>query len=193
MKLTLALTAFILLSLATGSAVDLKIGVIDFSRIQEEFNRTATEREEFELKREYQLAAVAEKRKQAEGLIAAQRKLVEEIGDPTLSGAAKARKREEARTMVMQIRSLQLEIQEFEANANSELAKSAQIVQRKLTSAIYEKPGELAEAKGFDLVFNHTFGINGVPTVAYRSDHLVDFSDEVIAALNGETPAAAEE
>lgn len=187
-KLILAFFALV----PIASANEVKIAVIDFARIQEEYYRTAVERDTFEANREERLARIATRSEQLKNLIEEQRKIAAAIEDPTLSAAKRAELETEGRELFLQSRSLQLEIQESEASANSELSKTANSVQRSLTTEIYEKIGEVAESKGFDLVLNRTFGINGVPTVAYSSNQLVDFSDDVIAALNADAPAAAE-
>ena len=50
--------------------------------------------------------------------------------------------------------------------------------------------GTIAEGKKMNIVFNRTFGINGVPTVAYANDEILsDFTDEVITELNKTAPA----
>ena len=187
LALTLIATA------ASATAADVSIGLIDFARIQESYYRTEAERETFTAERDKKLAAIDAQREEVKKLMTEQQADGKRIEDPTLSDENRARITVQATERARKILSMQGQIRQAEEKANSELSKEAQRVQRSITKEIYDKIGELAEAKGFDLVLNRSFGINGVPTLAYsRADNLPDYTDEVVAALNETAPAAAE-
>ncbi len=194
MNRNFALVAMMALSAALVpglvSAQEAKIGLVDFNRCQKGFYRKEEVREEFEAKQEEERKKVEERAKKGEELDGAIRKAIEDAKDPTISPA----KREELETQFQELQgqmlALRKEIAEISTQANADLAKTANDVQRDLTKEIYDVIGEIAAAAGYDVVLNRTFGINGVPTVAFSSTaNLKDITDEVLAKLNADAPA----
>jgi len=167
-----------------------KVGLVDFARLQREFFRTDLERKSFQSKRDEERAKVEERRKKFKELLQAQGEAQKKLKDPTLSEDAKKKVIEEANERHGQVLSLQQEILELESKVNAELAAKANEVQKSLTEEIYNTIGEISKAQSFDVVLNRTFGINGVPTVAYSSsERLTDLTDEVSKKLNSKAPA----
>ncbi|MEM7013997.1 MAG: OmpH family outer membrane protein [Verrucomicrobiota bacterium] len=189
----LALTT-LFVTAATSAAADYSIGLIDFAEIQERYHRTLSERESFDAEKAKVLNRIEEKRAKVNELLADHSKDRSRLEDPTLSQNLKDEITQEATERAQMIMGMQKEIREDELSANRDLSKVAKRVQDEITSEIYEKIGELAEQKGFDLVLNRSFGINGVPTLAYsKTDNVEDYTDEVIAALNANAPNSAEQ
>lgn len=185
--INLAALAAFLTPVANGEA---KIGLVDFARLQREFFKTDVERKNFEGKRKDALDKVNERREKLKELLEEQQGAEKSLKDPTLSEDNKKKVLDAARERVGKITSLQKESIELDSRANAELATLANEIQRNLTREIYETIGKIAEEKGLDLVFNRTFGINGVPTVAYSSTkNLEDFTEEVAKRLNKDAPA----
>ncbi len=174
-----------------AQAQDVKLGLIDFARMQRQFYRTDSERKQFEDKRTEERNKVEERKAKLKELIQAQQDAQKQLSDPTLSEDKKKSTMDAAMERQGQITSAQREILELETRLNKELADSANEIQRSLTKEIYDVIGKVAESKGLDVVLNRTFGINGVPTVAYSraSEGVPDFTDEVIAELNKNAPA----
>jgi Skp family chaperone for outer membrane proteins len=182
----------ILLAAATGisSAQELKVGVVDYGRIQRHYYRTEVERKALELRR-------SEEEKKLEGEVAQARKLLEEqqaaqktLQDPTLSDDKKKVILQEAEGRAQKINDLQRKVLDLQNVANSELSQEANRAQLALHQEIYEAVNKVAEAKGIDLVHNRTFGVNGVPTVAYaNTKKMVDLTDDVVGELNKNAPA----
>jgi Skp family chaperone for outer membrane proteins len=167
-----------------------KIGLVDFARLQREYYRTDAERKSFQAKRQEEAAKVEERRKKFKDLLTAQGDAQKKLKDPTLSEDAKKKVVEEATERQGQLQSLQQELMELESKINAELGAKANEVQQSLTSEIYNAIGEIAQAQNFDVVLNRTFGINGVPTVAFSSTkNLVDLTEEVSKKLNAKAPA----
>lgn len=189
----LALTT-LLASLASAAAADYSIGLIDFAEIQERYHRTISERNEFDAEKAKVLERIEKKRTEVTAMLAEHMEDQKSLQDPTLSDERKGKITQAATERAQMIMAMQKEIREDEANANRNLSKVAKRVQGEITSEIYDKIGELAEQKGFDLVLNRTFGINGVPTLAYsKTDNVEDYTDEVVAALNADAPESAEQ
>jgi len=174
---------------ATPATAEVKIGLIDFARLQREFYKTDQERKKFEEKRSEAREKVEERRNKLKELLQEQQAAEKSLKDPTLSEDKKKEVLESARERVGKITSLQKEAIELETRTNAELAKMANEIQRNLTKEIYDTIGMIAQGKGLDLVFNRTFGINGVPTLASSStENLEDFTDEVASKLNENAP-----
>ncbi|MFT5467728.1 MAG: Skp family chaperone for outer membrane protein [Verrucomicrobiales bacterium] len=170
-------------------AEDLKVGLVDFARIQQEYWRTDDERTRFETERDAKMKMVEERRAQMDALIQVHQTAHKKIQDPTLSQDMKNKIGTEGLERRKQIASLDREIAEMESGVQKDLATKANTIQRSLTKEIYDVIGEVAEAMELDFALNRTFGINGVPTVAYSSTkRLPDFSDEVIVKLNANAP-----
>lgn len=181
-----ALTAL----MAPAAQAQVKIGLVDFARLQREFFKTDVERKNFEAKRKDAIGKVNERREKLKEMLEEQAGAEKSLKDPTLSEDNKKKVLEAARERVGKITSLQKESIELDSRANAELATLANEIQRNLTREIYETIGTIAAEKGLDLVFNRTFGINGVPTLAYSSTkNLEDFTDEVAKKLNKDAPA----
>lgn len=167
-----------------------KIGLVDFARLQREFYRSDLERKSFKAKQDEERTKVEGRRKQFKEIVDAQIEAEKKLKDPTLSDDAKKKVAEEYTERQGQLQSLQKELIELEAKINAELATKANEVQKSLTEEIYNTVGEVAEAQGFDVILNRTFGINGVPTVAYSSSkNLTDITEEVSKKLNAKAPA----
>ncbi|RFC45101.1 MAG: chaperone for outer membrane protein [Verrucomicrobia bacterium] len=170
-----------------------KIGLVDFARLQREFYRTDLERKSFQAKRDEERTKIEARRGKFKELLDAQAGAQKKLKDPTLSEDAKKKVVEEATERQGQLQSLQQELLELEGKINAELAAKANEVQKSLTEEIYNTIGEVANAQGFDVVLNRTFGINGVPTVAFSSDKgpgkLADLTAEVGKKLNSKAPA----
>ncbi len=181
--------AGLLLIAAPSQAQDVKIGLIDFARLQREFYRTDLERQNFEAKRQEERTKVEERRNKLKELLTEQEAAAQQLQEDTFSDAKKEEILKAAQERQGQITSLQRESIEMESRINAELAKMANEIQRSLTKEIYDMIGTIAQEKGYDLVFNRTFGINGVPTLAYSSTgKLEDYTDEVRERLNTDAP-----
>jgi Skp family chaperone for outer membrane proteins len=138
----------------------LKVGYIDFARLQREFKKTERERTAYQAKREDERTRVDQLKKSLAEL------------ESTNASAA-------------EIPTLKTAIAEAETQANARLFALANEVQKQLTGEIYAMIGEVAAEKAYDIVYNRTFGINGVPTMAYSSSRLLtDFTDDVLSRLN---------
>ena len=182
------LSAFLIPSGAL-QAEDLKVGLVDFARIQQEYWRTDDERVKFETERDERMAQVEERKAQMKALITSQQDAQKKMQDPTLSKEMKDNVMKEGLERRGQIGSLDREILEMEASIQKDLAVKANTIQRSLTKEIYDVIGEVAQEMDLDFALNRTFGINGVPTVAYSStSRIPDFSDVVIERLNANAP-----
>ena len=172
------------------SAQELKLGVVDYAKIQRHYYRTEVERKALELRRD-------EEEKKLEGQVADARKLLEEqqaaqkqLQDPTISDDRKKAVLQDAEARAQKINDIQRKVLDLQNAANSELSQEANRAQLALHQEIYESITKVAETKPVDLVHNRTFGVNGVPTVAYaNTKKMIDLTDDVIGELNKNAPS----
>lgn len=190
--LLLSLSLGLLLSLAAPSAQaqELKVGVVDFSKIQRHYYRTVAERKLLEEKRDAELKKLEEPVAEAKKLLDEQKTAQEALQDPTLSDDKKKDIVKAAEKRAGEIMILQRKTAELQNVANTSLAQEANSAQSTLNQEIYDAITKTAETKGLDLIHNKTFGLNGIPTVAYASaSKLTDITDDVIGILNKNAPA----
>jgi len=135
-------------------AQELKVGVVDYGRVQRHYYRTEVERKALELRRE-------EEEKKLAGQVSEARKLLEEqqgaqkiLQDPTLSDDKKKVILQEAEGRAQKINDLQRKVLDAQNVANSELSSGSQPGQLALHQEIYEAINKVAEAKAIDLVHN---------------------------------------
>jgi len=177
-------------ALSSLQAEELTVGVVDYARVQRHYYRTDLERKALETKREEERKKVEEEVASTKELIDAQQEAQDELQDPTLSDEKKQSILTEAQKRAAEINAIQRKALELQQAANSTLAQEASRAHVNLNKEIYEAIDRVAQAKGLDLVHNRTFGVNGVPSVAYaNSGKLTDITDDVIGDLNKNAPA----
>jgi len=190
---TTPLTLFLLITpalIGLAGAQELKVGVVDYAKIQRHYYRTEVERKALEQRRD-------EEEKKLEGQVAEARKLLDEqqaaqksFQDPTLSDDKKKALLQDAESRAQKINELQRKVLDLQNAANSELSQEANRAQLALHQEIYEAINKVAETKAIDLVHNRTFGVNGVPTIAFaNTKKMVDLTDDIIGELNKNAPA----
>ncbi len=190
-RLPISLFALTLLlpSVPAAHAEDLAVGIIDYARIQRHYYRTEIERKALEERREAEQKKLEEEVTQARTLLEEQQGAQKLLQDPTLSDDKKTAVLKDAETRSAKINELQRKVFELQNEANSTLSEEANRAQMALHQEIYEAITKVAEASNVDLLHNRTFGVNGVPTVAYaNSKKMVDLTDDIIGELNKNAP-----
>ncbi len=186
---------FVLLGLVTLGplnlqAQELKVGVVDYGRIQRHYYRTDLERKALEEKREKEQERVAQELEGTKDLMEAQQAAQLELQDPTLSDEKKQAILKDAQKRAAEINEMQRKALELQKVANTELAQTASQAHINLNKEIYEAITKVAQTIGLDMVQNRTFGLNGVPTLPYtNTERLQDITDQVIGELNKNAPA----
>jgi len=122
----------------------------------------------------------------AEGLEKAQadyKKLLEQANDTAISADEREKRRQAATDKVKEMNSSKLALEQFQRQAESQLADQSQRMSANIVSEIQKVVAEKAKAAGYTLVLNTTT----VEVVVY-SDSTVDISDAVLAQLNAGAP-----
>jgi outer membrane protein len=171
-------------------AQDLTVGVIDYARIQRHYYRTELERKALEERREAEQKKLEAEVTEARKLLDEQQAAQKMMQDPALSDDKKQGILKDAEERAAKINELQRKVFELQNQANTALSEEAGRAQAALHQEIYEAINKVAEAKGIDLLHNRTFGVNGIPTVAYaNTKKMTDLTDDVIGELNKNAPA----
>jgi outer membrane protein len=188
---TILASAAIALS-ATAQAGDMKIGTLDMNAIFTQYSRT----KDAEAKLNDARAAA---KKELDDRLETLKKSMEEINKantdlerPELSKEAKDKGSKARDEKVAEARNLDREIAEFRGTRERQLQEQFMRMRKDILDDIMKIVNERVKAGNYDLVLDKTgISISQVPVVIFsRPD--IDFSKEIIEALNKNTPKAAE-
>lgn len=192
---------FLLLALATGIAfpaasyaqAPLKIGTIDMQRAFKEYNKTKDAEGKVN---DAKNAAKKEFDDRTEGYKKALdeiNKLNQQLDAPALSADAKAQKAKDRDEKIASIKTMEREINEFRQTREQQLQQQAMRMREGIVKEIMEIVVERVKANGMDLVFDKTGqSTSYVPVVLYSKDS-VDFTTDVVTALNKKAATAPAE
>jgi outer membrane protein len=198
--------AFIALSLAasfTLQAADLKIGVIDMSKVFQEFHKTKSAAEKY--KGNYEKAAQEMQERQAvyKNLATEAQKLQKIAQDPIITPEQRNKHAAELGEKVKEIRSMEMEMQEFAERRQTQLKQEDMQIRKGLYEEILVVVRDKSKADGFDLVFDKTgVSLSTIPIILHvKEGAATDMTDQLIVELNKNAPppgaepakAAAEE
>ena len=195
--LLLALTAGLAFPMV-GFAQGPKIGTVDMQRAFKEYNKT----KDAEAKvNDAKNAAKKEFDDRTEGYKKALdeiNKLNQQLDAPALSADAKAQKAKERDEKIANIKTMEREINEFRQTREQQLQQQAMRMREGIVKEITDVVLERVKTNGMELVFDKSgLSQNFVPVLLYSKDN-VDFTTDIITALNkkaasapAEKPAAA--
>jgi len=199
-------SAFIALSLVasvTLQAADLKIGVIDMSKVFQEFHKTKSAAEKY--KGNYEKAAQEMQERQAvyKNLATEAQKLQKTAQDPIITPEQRNKHAAELGEKVKEIRSMEMEMQEFAERRQTQLKQEDMQIRKGLYEEILVVVRDKSKADGFDLVFDKTgVSLSTIPIILHvKEGAATDMTDQLIVELNKNAPppgaepakAAAEE
>jgi outer membrane protein len=185
MKKFLLLTAAIALALPAAShAQGLKVGTVDMNRAFKEYNKTKDSEKKINeakdsAKKEYDDRA--ENYKKALDEI---NKLNQQLDSPALSADKKTSMAKERDDKIANIKNMEREINEFRQTRERQLQEQAMRMRESIVKEITDVIMDRVKASGYDLVFDKSGpSMNGVNVVIHSKDNM-DFTTEVISALN---------
>lgn len=190
--LLLALTAglaFPTLSFAQGSP---KIGTVDMQRAFKEYNKTKDAEGKVN---DAKNAAKKEFDDRTDGYKKALdeiNKLNQQLDSPALSADKKAAMAKERDEKIANIKTMEREINEFRQTREQQLQQQAMRMREGIVKEITDVVLERVKTNGMDLVFDKSgLSQNFVPVLLYSKDN-VDFTTEIITALNKKAASAPE-
>lgn len=190
-------SAFIALILATASlqAADLKIGVVDMSKVFQEFHKTKTAADKY--KGNYDKAAqeMTERQNTYKNLAAEAQKLQKVASDPIITPEQRAKYGAELNEKVKEIRALEMEMQEFAERRQQQLKQEDMQIRKGLYEEILDVVRARSKEDKFDLVFDKTgVSLSTVPVILHVSPQAAtDLTDQLIVELNKSAPAPGAE
>ena len=191
--LLLALTAglaFPTLSFAQGSP---KIGTVDMQRAFKEYNKTKDAEGKVN---DAKNAAKKEFDDRTDGYkksLDEINKLNQQLDSPALSADKKATMAKERDEKIANIKTMEREINEFRQTREQQLQQQAMRMREGIVKEITDVVLERVKTNGMDLVFDKSgLSQNFVPVLLYSKDN-VDFTTEIITALNKKAASAPAE
>ena len=176
-------------ALASASAQDLKVGVIDMTKVFQEYYKTKSSEKEINDGKALAKRQIDERNDRYKKLVEEYQALAKEIKDPSMSEEIRKAKQDEAKEVSAEIRSLEREKSEFAQKRQRQLLEQVERMRKGLLEEIREEVQDMAKEQNYDLVFDKAgLGTRGIPFLLHSKD-AVDFSDDVIARLNADAPA----
>jgi Skp family chaperone for outer membrane proteins len=192
---SLVLGCLLMCTLHVQAQGTLKVGTVDVRRILQEYNRAKESAEKIN-------DAANQAKKELNDRADAYKKVDDDITDlgkqlesAALSADAKAQKNKERDDKIANKKNLEREITEFQRTRQRQLQEEASRAQEAISKDITDVIQEKAKATNLDLVFDKSGpSINRLPELLFSRDS-VDFTNDVIAALNkqGRTSGPAAE
>jgi outer membrane protein len=185
MRKFLLFTAAIALALPAAShAQGLKVGTVDMNRAFKEYNKTKDSEKKINeakdsAKKEYDDRA--ENYKKALDEI---NKLNQQLDSPALSADKKTSMAKERDDKIANIKNMEREINEFRQTRERQLQEQAMRMRENIVKEITDVIMDRVKTSNYDLVFDKSGpSMNGVNVVIHSKDNM-DFTTEVITALN---------
>lgn len=182
------LAALFLLGGVGAANAQVKIGTVDMNRVFSEYSKTKDAQAKY---------AEAEKAANDDlnGRVETLKKSIQEISalnaDLEKSDTGKEEKAKDRDAKVAAARNLDREIAEFRTAKQKALQDQFLRMRKDIVDDIMKTVNDLVKVKAYDVVFDKSgLSAGAVPVVLYSRDDL-DFSSEVIAALNKNVPAKA--
>ena len=168
---------------------DMKIGIIDMSRIFAEYDKTKKTQAEYEVLEKNankELDARIDELKKAVEVID---KLNADLEKPDLSNDVRDAKQKEREEKIMAAKKLDEETSEFRSNKEKKFQEEFSKTRKTIIDEIMIVVNEQTKIRGFDLVLDKSgLSAGAVPVVLYSRPDL-DISTDIIAILNKKTAA----
>src|ERR1044072_9216994 len=183
-SLSILFTLTLALPVAAFAQGAMKIGTVDMQRAFKDYNKT----KEAEAKiNDAKNAAKKEYDDRADSYKKALDKvnnLNKQLESTALSADAKSKATKERDDEIANIKNMEREIPEFRQTRERQLQEQALRMREGIVKEITEVVMERVKSNNLDLVFDKSGNsLNGVPVLMYSRDS-VDFTNDVIAALN---------
>jgi Skp family chaperone for outer membrane proteins len=182
--LNLTIAALLISPVAAWAQGTTKIGTVDMNRTFKEYNKTKDAEAKIndaknQAKKEYDERADAYKK-----ALDDVNNLNKQLEAPALSADAKTQKAKERDDKIANIKNMEREITEFRQTRERQLQEQALRMREGIVKEITDVVMDKVKSSNLDLVFDKSGNsLNGVPVLLYSRDS-VDFTNDVIAALN---------
>jgi len=184
------LLAVIFLIAGVGFAkAEVKFGTVDMNRVFSEYYKTKDAQAKYA---DAEKAANDDLNGRVETLKASMKEISQLNADLEKAGLSKDAvdtKKKDLQTKVAAARSLDREIADYRSAKQKSLQDQFLRMRKDIVDDIMKSMNDLVKSKGYDIVFDKSgLSAGAVPIVLYSRDDL-DFSQDVISALNKTAPA----
>jgi outer membrane protein len=186
--LTLA-TAAILASGLPAAAQGIKVGTVDMNKIFSSYYKTKDAESRINDARTAAKKELDDRMDTYKKSLDEIKKLEEDMNNPALSKEAKEAKAKTRDEKVSEFRNLERDIKEFQTTREKQLQEQAVRMRNGIVEEITKLVKDKVNSEGYNIVLDRSGNsLNGVPIVVFANDNL-DFSDDIIKALNKTKPA----
>lgn len=192
MKFFTLLTLLLTFSVSANAA-DLKIGVVDLSKIFAEYYKTKTANALLQENQAKAKEEMAERFSTMKKLNDELEKIRKEASDPVLNEEIRSKKRSQFESKAQEMRALDQQIGEFKQRREQQLQQEGMQQRKGLYDDIVKAVTEKSKAESFDLVFDKS-GLSafGLPFLLHAKEGATqDFTEAVTTLLNKDAPAAS--
>ncbi len=185
-----ALSVMALLAFAAPSHAQTKIGMVDMNKIFSSYSKTKDAESRINEARARAKRDLDDRMDTYKKTMDDINQLNAEIDRPELSKELKEEKMKSRDDKIAETKNLEREITEFRQQREKELQDQAVRMRNDIVDEITKLVQEKVRTDSYDLVFDKSGqSLNGVPIVLFSRDNM-DFSEDIIAALNKNKPAS---
>lgn len=188
---SLALTAAV--ALTASAQTDVRLATVDMGHLFENYGRVAEAQKRFQNALEQAQAQAKQMMDEGQELVEEYRRMVEEANNPALSDEARERTEKEAEEKLQTIRDKEREAQQFQSNTQRSLQQQQMNHRQLMMDEIRQVVASIADKKQVNLVLDSTANLAQTnPAVVFAAPEF-DITEEVLAQLNKDRPAATEQ
>ncbi len=186
----LAVAALFCCGATAAQAQSFKVGVVDMNKVFSGYYKTKDAENKINDAREVAKKELDERMESHKGLLDEINQLNKDVDNAALSPAAKSDRQKKREDKINQVRSLEQEISEFKTSREKQLQEQAVRMRNTIVEEIMTVVNARVKSDNYDLVLDKSGqSLNGVLVVLHSNDKM-EFSDDVITALNKTRPAA---
>ncbi|MEM0896463.1 MAG: OmpH family outer membrane protein [Verrucomicrobiota bacterium] len=186
----LLVVAMILAAAASAGAQEMKIGIVDMTRVFAEYYKTKDAEKDVNEDKAVAKKELDERNARYKQLIEKYQELAKARQDPLISEELRTQKTKELEDVAAEARSLEREKKEFAERRQRQLLEEVERKRKAILDHIRTVVEDMAKEANYDLVFDKSgLGTRGIPFLLHSKD-AVDFSDQIIEKLNSEAPGS---
>jgi outer membrane protein len=182
--LLLTAAAALVFPIAGNAQGTLKVGTIDMNRAFKEYNRTKDSEKKINEAKDAAKKEFDDRAESYKKALEEINKLAQQLDSPALNADKKTALAKERDEKIANIKNMERELNDFRQTRERQLQEQALRMRDSIVKEITDVIMERVKASGYDLVFDKSGqSIGSVPVVMYSKDGM-DFTTEVITALN---------
>ena len=183
------LAAGLCLAGVNAAQAQVKVGVVDMNKVFGGYYKTKDAENKINDARETAKKELDDRMESHKQMLDEINALNKEIDNPALSASAKADRQKKRDEKIQQTRQLEQEINEFKGTREKQLQEQAVRMRNQIVEEIMTIINAKVKTDNYDLVFDKSGqSLNGVQIVLHSKESM-EFSDDVITALNKTRPA----